>query len=149
MNHTIMAISVFTAIASLLAAANLYSTHAYASVLTHPIRSHFSLEGLQTKSGHKSQHLNQENLCYRTVICNNSNVALQTLGNDNSVTGFADQSGNFQQTPDAGTGQKAGSNFQQTPDAGTGQKAGSNFQQTPAANMITGAGSGFTTNQLR
>jgi hypothetical protein len=133
MNHTIMAIAVFTALASLLAAANLYSTHAYASVLTHPIRSHFSLEGLQTKSGHKSQHLNQENLCYRTVICNNSNVALQTLGNDNSVTGFADQSGNFQQTPSADLG----------------HKDGGNFQQTPAANMITGAGSGFATNQLR
>ncbi|HZA06434.1 MAG TPA: hypothetical protein VE619_01915 [Nitrososphaeraceae archaeon] len=133
MNHTIMAIAVFSAIASLLAAANLYSTHAYASVLTHPIRSHFSLEGLQTKSGHKSQHLNQENVCYRTVICNNSNVALQTLGNDNSVTGFADQSGNFQQNPEAGTGQK---------DSGS-------FQQTPAANMITGAGSGFNTSQLK
>jgi hypothetical protein len=133
MNHTIMAIIVLAAMASLLVAANLYSTQAYASILRHPIRSHFSSQDLQTKSGHKSQHLNQENLCYRSVVCNNSNVALQTLGNDNSVTGFADQS----------------SNFQQTPAAGFGQKTGGNFQQSPAANMITGAGSGFTTSQLK
>ena len=36
--------------------------------------------------------MNQENVCYRGQICKNSNVAPQTLGNDNSVTGFADQS---------------------------------------------------------
>jgi hypothetical protein len=43
---------------------------------------------------HKSQHMNQENICYRSNVCNNSNVAQETLGNDNSVTGFADQSEN-------------------------------------------------------
>ena len=43
---------------------------------------------------HKTQHMNQENICYRSNVCNNSNVAQETLGNDNSVTGFADQSEN-------------------------------------------------------
>ena len=44
----------------------------------------------------RSQHMDQENLCLRTSDCNNSNVGEQTLGNDNSVTGFADQSKNIQ-----------------------------------------------------
>jgi hypothetical protein len=145
MNHTIIALSVFTAMASLLVVANLYSPQAYASVLRHPIRNHFSLEDLQTKSWHKNQHLNQVNICYRSLICNNSNVALQTLGHDNSITGFADQSSTIQQTPtDFGLGQKTSRNFQQTPtDFGLGQKTSRNFQQTPSAGMIAGAGSGF------
>jgi hypothetical protein len=43
-----------------------------------------------------SQHIDQENLCLRTAKCNNSNVGEQTLGNDNSITGFADQRKNVQ-----------------------------------------------------
>jgi hypothetical protein len=43
-----------------------------------------------------SQHMDQENLCLRADKCNNSNVGEQTIGNDNSVTGFADQSKNEQ-----------------------------------------------------
>ena len=43
-----------------------------------------------------SQHIDQENQCLRTGKCNNSNVGEQTLGNDNSITGFADQSKNVQ-----------------------------------------------------
>jgi hypothetical protein len=46
----------------------------------------------------RSQHMNQENLCYRTNICRQSNTGQNTLGNDNQVTGFADQSDNIQQT---------------------------------------------------
>jgi archaellin len=53
---------------------------------------------------HKSQHLNQENLCYRTIDCRNSNVAQQIIGNDNSVTGFADQSSNNSTGATAGAG---------------------------------------------
>ena len=45
-----------------------------------------------------SQHLDQENLCLRADKCNNSNVGEQTIGKDNSVTGFADQSKNEQST---------------------------------------------------
>jgi hypothetical protein len=42
--------------------------------------------------------MDQENLCLRDDECNNSNVGEQTLGNDNSVTGFSDQSKNIQAT---------------------------------------------------
>ncbi|SRR6266508_2117427 len=45
----------------------------------------------------RSQHIDQENLCYRTNTCRQSEVGQNTLGNDNQVTGFADQSDNIQQ----------------------------------------------------
>jgi hypothetical protein len=41
--------------------------------------------------------LNQQNLCYRTNTCRQSDVGQNTQGNDNQVTGFADQSDNIQQ----------------------------------------------------
>jgi hypothetical protein len=44
----------------------------------------------------QQQHLDQENLCLRTGKCSNGGLGEQTLGNDNSVTGFADQSKNVQ-----------------------------------------------------
>jgi hypothetical protein len=47
---------------------------------------------------HRDQHIGQENLCYRTNTCRQSDVGQNTLGNDNSVTGFADQSDNIQQS---------------------------------------------------
>jgi hypothetical protein len=46
----------------------------------------------------RSQHMDQENLCYRTNTCRQSDVGQNTLGNDNQVTGFADQSDNIQQS---------------------------------------------------
>jgi hypothetical protein len=45
----------------------------------------------------RSQHMNQGNLCYRSNTCRQSEVGQNTLGNDNQVTGFADQSDNIQQ----------------------------------------------------
>jgi hypothetical protein len=45
-----------------------------------------------------SQHIDQEKLCLRAGKCSNSNVGEQTQGNDNSVTGFSDQSKNAQTT---------------------------------------------------
>jgi hypothetical protein len=44
----------------------------------------------------QQQHMDQEDLCLRTGECKNSGVGEHTLGNDNSVTGFADQSNNTQ-----------------------------------------------------
>jgi len=44
-----------------------------------------------------SQHMNQGNLCYRNNTCRQSEVGQNTLGNDNQVTGFADQSDNLQE----------------------------------------------------
>jgi hypothetical protein len=54
-------------------------------------------DGISVNLEHRDQHMNQENLCYRTNTCRQSNVGQNTLGNDNSVTGFADQSDNIQQ----------------------------------------------------
>jgi cell division protein FtsN len=60
--------------------------------LKHGIR-----DGVGVKLEHRDQHMNQENLCYRTNTRRQSNDGQNTLGNDNSVTGFADQSDNLKQ----------------------------------------------------
>jgi hypothetical protein len=44
-----------------------------------------------------AEHIDQGNLCLKAAVkCSNSNVGEQTLGNDNSITGFSDQSKNAQ-----------------------------------------------------
>jgi len=55
-------------------------------------------DGVSVTLEHRDQHMGQENLCYRANTCRQSNVGQNTLGNDNSVTGFADQSDNPPQT---------------------------------------------------
>jgi len=62
------------------------------SSLKHAVRN-----GVSANLSHKDQHLNQQNLCYRSNTCRQSDVGQNTLGNDNQVTGFADQSDNIQQ----------------------------------------------------
>jgi hypothetical protein len=62
------------------------------SSLKHAIR-----DGVTVNLQHRDQHMDQENLCYRANTCRQSNVGQNTLGNDNSVTGFADQSDNIPQ----------------------------------------------------
>jgi hypothetical protein len=52
----------------------------------------------QVNAALKSQHIDQENLCFRSNTCRQSDVGQNTLGNDNQVTGFADQSDNPPQT---------------------------------------------------
>ena len=47
------------------------------------------------------QNINQENVCFRSDICRQSEVGQNTQGNDNQVTGFADQSDNNQQSTTA------------------------------------------------
>jgi hypothetical protein len=49
------------------------------------------------KSANTQQHMDSEDLCFRTADCKNSNVGQQIKGNDNSITGFADQSTNLPQ----------------------------------------------------
>jgi hypothetical protein len=98
MNHTTVAVIMIVS-TMVIVGTNLAPLiqRAQASVLSHPLKDSLKSAGshnLHFKLEHKSQHLNQENLCYRSVVCDNSNVALQTLGNDNSVPGFADQSTN-------------------------------------------------------
>jgi hypothetical protein len=60
--------------------------------LKHAIR-----DGVTVNLQHRDQHMDQENLCYRANTCRQSSVGQETLGNDNSVTGFADQSDNIPQ----------------------------------------------------
>jgi hypothetical protein len=55
-------------------------------------------DGITVSQEHRDQHMNQENLCYRDNTCRQSDVGQNTLGNDNSITGFADQSDNIQQS---------------------------------------------------
>jgi hypothetical protein len=55
-------------------------------------------DGVSVTLEHRDQHMGQENLCYRANTCRQSNVGQNTLGNDNQVTGFADQSDNLPQT---------------------------------------------------
>ena len=91
--------------ALLIAGIILAPTHAYAvskhttnstdpSTLKHAIR-----DGISVSLDQRSQHMDQENLCYRSDVCRQSNVGQNTLGNDNSVTGFADQSDNNSTLP--------------------------------------------------
>jgi hypothetical protein len=63
------------------------------SSLKHAIR-----DGVNVNLERRDQHMNQENLCYRANTCRDSNVGQNTLGNDNSITGFADQSDNIRQS---------------------------------------------------
>jgi len=58
-------------------------------------------DGVNVNLEHIDQHLDQENLCFRSNTCRQSDVVQNTLGNDNSVTGFADQSDNLQQSTTA------------------------------------------------
>jgi hypothetical protein len=73
-----------------------FNTNTDTSSLKHGIR-----DGVNVNLEHRDQHMNQENLCYRANTCRQSDVGQNTLGNDNSVTGFADQSDNLQQSTSA------------------------------------------------
>jgi hypothetical protein len=66
------------------------------SSLKHAVR-----DGVSANLSHRDQHMNQQNLCFRSNTCRQSDVGQNTLGNDNQVTGFADQSDNIQQVTPA------------------------------------------------
>ena len=70
-----------------------FNTNTDTSNLKHGIR-----DGVNVNLERRDQHMNQENLCYRDNTCRQSDVGQNTLGNDNSVTGFADQSDNIQRS---------------------------------------------------
>ena len=108
MNHTTIAIRIIiaTALAAsmLVAGTNLgilqQQSHAASQTKQQEQKTVQDLRGnLAKRSTTRQQHMDEENLCLRDSKCNNSNVGEQTLGNDNSVTGFADQSKNIQATP--------------------------------------------------
>ena len=56
-----------------------------------------SQRSVSVNRDHRDQHIGQENLCFRSNTCRQSDVGQNTLGNDNQVTGFADQSDNIPQ----------------------------------------------------
>jgi hypothetical protein len=68
-----------------------------------PSLKHSIRDGVSVNLEHRDQHMNQENLCYRDNTCRQSDVGQNTLGNDNQVTGFDDQSDNIQQSTAAPT----------------------------------------------
>jgi hypothetical protein len=68
-----------------------FNTNTGTSNLKHGIR-----DGVNVNLEHRDQHMDQENLCYRTNTCRQANDGQNTLGNDNSVTVFTDQSDNLQ-----------------------------------------------------
>ena len=48
-----------------------------------------------------SQHLDQDNFCYRGAECQQANQAQQIIGEDNEATGFNDQSFNIEDSTDS------------------------------------------------
>ena len=80
------------------------------SSLKHAIR-----DGVTVNLEHRSQHMDQENLCYRANTCRQANDGQNTLGNDNSVTGFTDQSDNLQAAAAPGSNTAPGNNTTPTP----------------------------------
>ena len=55
-----------------------------------------------------SQHLDQDNFCYRSDNCQQANQAVQIVGEDNEATGFNDQSSNLSPSSEDGTGEGDG-----------------------------------------
>jgi Collagen triple helix repeat (20 copies) len=80
------------------------------SSLKHTIR-----DGVSVNLEHRDQHMNQENLCYRTNTCRQTNDGQSTLGNDNSVTGFGDQSDNTTTSNNTSTANSGGQGAAGTP----------------------------------
>jgi hypothetical protein len=69
-----------------------------------------NLHGNFAKRSTSQQHTDQENECLRTGKCSNAGLGIQTLGNDNSVTGFTDQSKNAQVSGNTNTSSNSNSN---------------------------------------
>src|SRR4051812_8966833 len=55
---------------------------------------------INTESDRTSQHLGQDNLCYRDDGCEQANDGQQVEGKDNEASGFNDQSKNIEQQQD-------------------------------------------------
>jgi hypothetical protein len=103
MNHTTTGIIIAAATAIMLIAATnavplIQQRQAYAARFTSSLK-----DNLRANLENRNQHLNQQGNCIRTGGCSNSDVGQGTLGNDNSVTGFADQSTTNTTTANAAT----------------------------------------------
>ncbi len=91
---------VIAAVASLLLAGTILApTQSYArkgSFTDHSTLTDGLNGDIRADLANTDQNINQENICFRSDICRQSEVGQNTLGKDNQVTGFADQSDNIQ-----------------------------------------------------
>jgi hypothetical protein len=91
---------VIAAVASLLLAGTILApTQSYArkdSITDHSNPGDDLRGDIRADLANTDQNINQENICFRSDVCRQSDVGQNTLGNDNQVTGFADQSDNIQ-----------------------------------------------------
>jgi hypothetical protein len=94
-------------VVTLIAATNvvliIQQRQAYAASLTSSLK-----DNLRANLENRNQHLNQQGNCIRADGCATSDVGQGTMGNDNSVTGFADQSTTNTTTANAPTSGLAG-----------------------------------------
>jgi hypothetical protein len=92
-------IIVLAAVASLLLAGTiLTSIQPYASgVSRNSIPRDGIFEEIRADLNNTSQSINQDNVCFSSNTCRQSEVGQNTQGNDNQVNGFTDQSDNVQQ----------------------------------------------------
>jgi hypothetical protein len=106
-NATIGLILVTTIAVMLIVSANIFPTiqlrQANAAGPTASLK-----DNLRANLGSRNQHLNQQGNCMRTDGCTTSDVGQGTVGNDNSVTGFTDQSTTNITTANAATPGPAG-----------------------------------------
>jgi hypothetical protein len=106
-NATIGLILVTTIAVMLIVSANIFPTiqlrQANAASPTAILK-----DNLRANLGSRNQHLNQQGNCMRTDGCTTSDVGQGTVGNDNSVTGFTDQSTTNITTANAATPGPAG-----------------------------------------
>lgn len=101
MNRRAIGIFIAAIIAVMLIAATnltpmIQQRQAYAASPTSSLK-----DNLRANLGNRNQHLNQQGNCTRTDECTTSDVGQGTLGNNNQVTGFGDQSDNIQQSAPA------------------------------------------------
>ena len=138
MEHKKFTIVVIAAVISLLlAGTHLAPVQSYAagsrggfpstSSLKHAVR-----DGVTVNLQHRDQHMDQENLCYRANTCRQSSVGQETLGNDNSVTGFTDQSDNLQQAAAA-----PGNNTTPTPTPRTCEQCFASLNSTQTTALLS------------
>ena len=107
MNHTttgviIAAVTIVMLTAATNAVPLIQQRQAYGASFTSSLK-----DNLRANLENRNQHLNQQGNCIRTNGCANSDVGQGTVGNDNSVTGFTDQSGTNATTPNAVTSEPA------------------------------------------
>jgi hypothetical protein len=68
-----------------------------ASGISNPSLTDGIFDEIRADLNNTNQSINQDNICYKSDNCRQSEIGQNTKGNDNSVTGFTDQSDNIPQ----------------------------------------------------